>query len=341
MFYDVSTQTSEPDNRTPQAKRQAVHRALKALPREAEQFASTLERLHDSATPRNKIALEKRGFVAENCRIGSFVITAVNDFQKKTDVSSRQKRNIFLDVYRKYGSIARRCKILKMNRKTIRRHQKDRVNQRQKRHVDTVHEVSTFLESEAVTLPDKKLVSRKTGLAKSVLQKPLEELHKKYQETGGQASFSMFAKCRPQHVRRMIISHLDQCLCEDCGNCRLKILTVNRIAGIHCRIRSVYHAVALSTCEEAGKDCAYRKCPNCSVGKLEDYLAPIKTHEGEVTWHRWSNKKIVFKGKEVSRKVLETRKGSVGDLLEELLVEVEFISGYLYVIIDNTSSFRD
>ena len=39
---------------------------------------------------------------------------------------------------------------------------------------------------------------------------------------------------------------------------------------------------------------------------------------------------MVYKGKEVSRKVLETRKGCVGDLLEDLLVEVEFIPEHPY-----------
>ena len=39
-----------------------------------------------------------------------------------------------------------------MNRNTIRQHEKQRSNKQQKRHVDTVHEVSTYLQSEAVTI---------------------------------------------------------------------------------------------------------------------------------------------------------------------------------------------
>ena len=88
-----------------------------------------------------------------------------------------------------------RCTILKMNSKTIRQHEKQRTNKCQKRHADTIHGVSTFLQSEAVPLPDKKLMSWKTGLAKSVLQKPL---HKKYKETDKHRSTCLPAAACPE-----------------------------------------------------------------------------------------------------------------------------------------------
>ena len=102
--------------------------------------------------------------------------------------------------------------MLKMNRKTIREHEQQKKNQRAPKSKQIEEEMATFYQNEAVPRPGKntkKLVSRKSGLTKSVLQKPVAEYHRKYQEEGGQASFSHFAKCRPSSVRRIANSGLN------------------------------------------------------------------------------------------------------------------------------------
>ena len=221
-------------------------------------------------------------------------------------------------------------KILNMNKKTIVNYLKPKENQRQKKSQQTKEQVRLFFESSAVPLPDKKLVSKKTGQAQSVLQKRVEDYHKEFQEQGEQMSLARFSKCRPKHVRKMASAGLNLCLCEYCANCDLKIKALNRIADSATRIRHVYHAVALSTCEGGGKACAYRQCPSCDIEKLDDHLTPLKNHAGQLSWHRWTTKKIMSGGKEVSRKVLETRRGGITDLIQELLQEITFLSEHLF-----------
>ena len=80
----------------------------------------------------------------------------------------------------------------------------------------------------------------------------------------------------------------------------------------------------LSTCEGDGKSCAYRTCSEYGVGKLDDYLAPVKEYQGVLSWHRWTTNKVTLAGtkmtstagKEVTRKVLERREGTIKQLLE-------------------------
>ena len=126
----------------------------------------------------------------------------------------------------------------------------------------------------------------------------------------------------------MAAAGLNQCLCEYCTNADLKVQAYNKLVNSHQRIRHIYHAVSLSTCEEGGKTCSYRERGNCSITKLGDFLRPAENHVGQVTWHRWTSKKVG--SKQVSRKVLETRRGSSTDLIQELLQETSFLSEHLF-----------
>ena len=91
-------------------------------------------------------------------------------------------------------------------------------------------------------------------------------------------------------------------------------------------------------CEGDGKACAYMNCSECGIGKLDDYLAPVKEYQGVLSWQCWTTKKVTLAGtkktatagKEVTRKVLERRDGTIKQLLEELLEEVAFLSEHLF-----------
>ena len=99
----------------------------------------------------------------------------------------------------------------------------------------------------------------------------------------------------------------------------------------------VSQAVELSMCEGDGKSCAYMTCSECGIGKLDDYLAPVKEYQGVLSWQCWTTNKVTLAGtkmtatagKEVTRKVLERRDGTIKQLLEELLEEVAFLSEHL------------
>ena len=182
-------------------------------------------------------------------------------------------------------------------------------------------------------------MSKVRGKHRALLDKPVREHYADYTSRGGQAAFSTFAKYRPSNVRTMMNTNLRQCLCEYCANVDLKLRALGNVFQMNnCRIRHKFHAMELSMCEGGGKCCAYRTCSECGVSKLGDYLAPVKDHQGLLSWHRWTTKKVTLAGtkktatagKEVTRKVLERRGGTIDELLKELLEEVAFLSEHLF-----------
>ena len=136
----------------------------------------------------------------------------------------------------------------------------------------------------------------------------------------------------------MMKSNLRQCLCEYCANVDLKLRALGNVCQMFdCRIRHKFHAMELSMSEGGGKSCVYRTCSKCGVGTLNDYLAPVKEYQGILSWHRWTTKvtlagtkKTATAAKEVTRKVLKRREGTIKQLLEELLEEVAFLSEHLF-----------
>ncbi|KAK7484887.1 hypothetical protein BaRGS_00023930 [Batillaria attramentaria] len=90
----------------------------------------------------------------------------------------------------------------------------------------------------------------------------------------------------------MVNARLNQCLCEHCENVSLNTKSIDRIATQHTRIRHENHAVALTTCENGGKSGAYCKCPDCDIDMLQTYLSPLENHRGQLSWHRWTSKKV-------------------------------------------------
>ena len=75
---------------------------------------------------------------------------------------------------------------------------KEKRNTRKKKKEEMNESVHDFFDKNAVFVPDQKLVSRKSGKARKVVDKPIKDLHAAYVQEGGKAAFSTFAKCRPR-----------------------------------------------------------------------------------------------------------------------------------------------
>ena len=309
------------DNRSDVARRKALSRARQALPSKPEHFATTLHDLREKASPKKKAAMA-------GGEISPVINQALDHLKVKKDLKSTQQRRILLDIFAKYGTISKRSRVLKMSRSTIKKHSNPNEKQPNKWE-ETKQNISAFFDVHATPLPDKKLVSKKTGQAQSVLAVPLRVAHQQYKEAGGTAAFSTFAKCRPRHVRKQAATNFNQCLCEYCANVDLKSKAINKLVGIHNKIKHTYHAVALTTCNSPGKDCAYRQCGDCGVGALNHHLEELEDVP-HTKWYRWTTKKVKTGNKEVSRKVLETRQGSGHELKEEFMTEVSFLSEHLF-----------
>jgi hypothetical protein len=277
------------------------------MPKSPTKFAKCLQDLHSKASPRKQAALKGMGFNSpHHAQLGMVVERMAESLKKSRSKSSNHARQILLaickEAHRAGGSSLSSLPFSykALCQETTKTMKKERMKEK---------EIVEFFNSAATTLPSKKNVSKKSGVASSVLQKPLQELHKEFLDTTGhQVSFAHFAFCRPQHIRPARRNFLRQCLCEYCENVSLKVNAVNRLAARmnnRCRIRHAFHAVDLVTCGRTnGKwnhSCAMRTCEDCKPGtQLDDHLAPLPAAEF-IKWQRWENKVVTVRGKEVSK----------------------------------------
>lgn len=290
---------------SPAAQRKALARAKAVLPKSPTKFARVLVGLQKNASPRKKAALLSIGMASLHLsQLGMQVERMLAQLKKSRSRASNHARQVLMAVYRdaqKAGSNSPMPFTHKaLCQATSKKLRKERKLQ---------SEISDFYVSAATSLPSKKTVSTKSGVAASVLQKPIHELHREFVEsTGSSVSFSHFAFCRPAHVRPARRNLLRQCLCEYCENVSLKITALNRLAARlnnACRIRHAYHAVDLITCgRQGGKwqhSCTMRTCGQCDSSKFDEHLSGLQIEE-EVKWQRWENKRVTVHGKEVRLK---------------------------------------
>lgn len=218
-----------------------------------------------------------------------------------------------MDVCKGTSSLSKRSTLIGVNRKTLKRHQQAESETHQetpacKRRRENKQVAAGFFEDVAMPVPDKKLVSKRSGKSAPFLQKPLKDVFADFKSaTGTEISFSNFAKHRPKNVKLMAQARLRQCLCEYCTNVELKITVLNNHAvksgKPECRIRHEREAVKLTLCNSSTKACHYRECQaGCGAIKLGQHLAALPQDE-DITWHRWETKNVRSNGKLVSTKL--------------------------------------
>lgn len=312
---------SSQDSRTPVSRRKALSRAKAALPMSPRKFVHTVSDLIATASPKKQTLFKspEKGRTQQH-RIGETVLKRLRVLQKKRDKASHRTRTCLLSVCSKYSSIRASSTLYNISRKTALKYTSQEVTAteinteistevyQKKRKLEA--EVSVYMETVSHPLPDKKLVSKKTGKSASVMPKPLKDLHADFlQSTGHNISFSQFAKCRPAHIRTARQSRLRLCLCEYCTNVELKLRTVKSTAARisnNSRIRHIYHAIDIITCgRQAGgatswkQACVLQQCDECSVDQLDLHLQPLQ-HQSLATWTKWESVPCVINGKRVS-----------------------------------------
>ncbi len=108
-------------------------------------------------------------------------------------------------------------------------------------------------------LPDKKLVSKKTGKSASLLDRPIGKLFDEFKKTNPDISVgaAKFYKHRPRHVRTMKQAKYRGCLCEYCGNITLKLKVINfhlnTVQSHTLMIKDHYELAHKTLCSREGK----------------------------------------------------------------------------------------
>lgn len=265
-------------------------------------------------------------------RMGHLFVNACLRLRNRQLSADRQARRVLLSVCKGIGTFKERSAMMGVHWTTIKRHEKGQKATAPPPNPADALAVQFFDES-ATTIPDKKMVSKKSGKAAAVLSRPLKELHQEFISSGQKMSFSKFAKCRPANIRLMTQAKLRQCLCVYCTNTKLKLETLNSVAAAqnrHCWIRHERHAVALITCDPKKKACCYGECADCGLHLFDAHVSPLLGHAGKLTWHCWESKNVLSKGKRISRQILATKTGTIQQLIGELRKELKFLAQHLF-----------
>lgn len=125
---------------------------------------------------------------------------------------------------------------------------------RQRLPESTIKAIHEFYNTAGIKLPDKKLVTKKSGLPTSILDKSITVLHHQFNKHNPerQVGIATFYKHRPRHVKTQRQAKYRGCLCEYCENITLKLKVVNgQLSTVNApTIRSIYHISNITMCEK-------------------------------------------------------------------------------------------
>ena len=158
LSYPESPSTHLPgpsgDTRTPAARRKAVQRAKQGFPHSPSKFDGTLL---DLCRQRNLLQVNK-----EAEEVGCQFIEQINSLKNKKDKHSITKRRTLLSCLKRKQLTPAKYRLLGMDRRTAMKYMTGIQPVRKEKVEKEV--ARNFFHQEATPLPDRKLVSKKTGL---------------------------------------------------------------------------------------------------------------------------------------------------------------------------------
>ena len=193
--------------------------------------------------------------------------------------------------------------------------------------------IAQCYEDYSTQLPDKKRVSKKTGLPTKILDRPIDQVWKQFMERNPDLRVcrSLFYRSRPSHIKSPTQAKYRGCLCDYCQNINLKLQIMNQHlqekGKSEKKITDHRHVAALTVCvKENGRryhnaKCIQRQCTNCGVQLLNHYLGDL---DSTILTSWQQTKELHCKGGKsytTLKKALVEKNGTVGELITELLNE--------------------
>ena len=183
----------------------------------------------------------------------------------------------------------------------------------------------------SICLPNKKLVSKKTGKPRYILCKTITATHQLFlaQHPNIKISLAKFAYLKPKHVRSQREARLHQCLCIYCTNVDLKLSEVRKINGSP-NLRNHFDAVNATMCPKIGDStyhdikCIDRKCADCPSLTIPE---EVEQNERILQWKKWERSTFPDG---VKRMALLVQSGSAKDMVNELNEEMQTLSSHLF-----------
>jgi hypothetical protein len=360
---------------SPAAQEKAIYRVKERLPSEPKKWLRVIGGLIKKASPRKKKLGEESG-VFSSPEVKADIITGKN--VAKTVAKLKRKRDKKTLSFRKklIKLMAKNVTALKWSKLVRRKENDDKENddkendENRKKRSDALPQsliasVNEFYEENATILPCKKFVGKKKMKSRQGLKFTTARLHEMYvKRNGRKLGITAFRKLRPQYVVCRDKVKLNQCLCEKCENCDLKLKALNRLlfdAKLPQRkIVDRIECMNLTLCDYDGnypaKECIERKCQRCGVKKLREYLKPLTSSAGsqQCKWNEWRLKTFPIKDKNkknnedqdkkdktMKRKVLDTVEEKVEVFIAELCKEMEEYARHIFIASWQQTQYRN
>ncbi|KAJ8042545.1 hypothetical protein HOLleu_13627 [Holothuria leucospilota] len=301
------------DLRSSAAKRKSLQRARGSIPRTPAHFVTTVIDLIEKSSPRKAARLKNK------------VCTA--------------KEGLFDAAIRNVRKAAREFRVSRKLLGKAKRYQSGR----KPLSAATVQLVIDFYEASSKDIPDKTLVSKRSGKASAIIDQPIVKLYKQFCESNPTVKIGLakFNSLRSKHVKPMSAAKFAGCVCEYCANFDLKVKAINThlVAKQLSPIKDTYEFSALTMCPKPDDskfhkpECLKRTCTDCGVHQLDGKFAALRDNGMAVHWKRWELVKQVVKGetcKSVKKRALLFKSGSMEELLGELMEEADPFPAHLF-----------
>lgn len=310
---ELEESVKDGSGRSEAARRKAVLRASKALPKDPTAMDETLDDL---------------------CRMKRKSRT--NAWQQKTkELLQKCDRSVVKGIVRHLCTLDKRLKRASRNMLGISRQHLWNVKNNSSFHLmqgrKTIDKskfdlVLEFLKTNCTTLSEKRHVT-KSGpgmVLKDQMNRLFQSFVQKYPDV--KISRSFFYKCRAKCMKLPQLQKLNQCLCELCANIDLKLDALKpALPSIPASKTELLNAVL---CNKRGElhapECISLRCKECGPDGLKSLMKDCKKDIS--SYKEW----VTVKKEKSSKKKLVVQESSTEELLEKLIVEMRQFPQHIF-----------
>ena len=341
---EANPEDEQPGFKSDSAKRKAISRAMRVLPKSSKKFVQVVTTIIEKSTPRKKDAFKKLNvnpkrleFLEETSRSVKETLQKLKTKRNKKDNRLRQLVHQALICKGKLKT--QLMKEMSLSRKVMNKLKGTEDYSRKVRcdkiHPDVVRNVAGFFQRSDISrvLPVKSSI-KKDLIIKKALESSMKTSYERYLKENEESkiSFSAFVKLRPKNILPMDNHKYLQCLCEYCLNVQFKVESLNRFCiskGLDNIACDKYAMSNLTLCENDDKNilitCIDRKCSSCGLSRFDRATEVLNTTHSNtyINWQSWK----LSQDKHMEFKI---QGGSVAEMLTQLRVELETFPKHLF-----------
>ena len=332
------------------ARRKAISRVRKALPKQPNKFASVVQGLLTGASTPQKDAMSNSGLppVTKSGirkRLAFEKIAHTVTSKEKPGEGNENKRKVKRAVavsmakLKKYRLMRTASRITGMQWSYLMKYTKrkniDRKERSDKIDNNLKSKISTFYAQPQIStiVPDTSLYTKKSqpDTPIHIMNSTVEDAFREFQQQnpGDKIGLSAFAHHRPTSVLTMSSKKHIQCLCEYCANIDELLKSVNKqcdkLACPQFKVKEKHTLLKMTLCPKGDApyhrpQCYSRSCDLCGVHTIREHFGEaIDLSKDEmVTGFQWVNEQIEIRGKMSTRKVYRARSGCLAEMVDQL-----------------------